>query len=405
MRSAVPFHIPFASGRTVVLTMILLLSTTLPALAQVTRCPPVCTREQGLQNRINDSANRFRPTLDSLAVDGGAQVTTTSSVTIEIWATKATHMKISERSDFQGAAWQPLQTRFQFPLSTTLGEKTIHVILANEMRGGLSRLSGAPGPTSVVARRVIEYWNPRINAVEVFTRDGSQRINASSSREVMVRLDLLGSATQYRVASAADDLSRVPWRSDFNGRDFDLQLAPEIGIQRFQVEARNGIAGGSNRVEFAINYVGSRVFFVGGWDAFQEARSQGWSSRLRGCQPEALANSPSENVSGEPSSAGYEGLSLARHGRGCDGSLFRGRSLAPGWTLETDIGTFTASGQTGFVPAARPGSDQIEMRIACPRPSTGAVRPENRYDPDGCHVVRLVLRGPANADWRDAFKR
>jgi len=391
--------------RSFMLIMVLLVGTALPTLAQVTRCPPVCTREQGLQNQINESANRFRPTLESLTIDGGAQMTTTSSVTIEIRATRATHMKISERSDFQGAAWQPLQTRFQFPLSTTLGEKTIYVILANEMREGFSRVIGAPGPTSAVARRVIEYWNPRINAVEVFTSDGSQRITSSPSREVLIRLDLLGSATQFRVAPAAEDLSRLPWRSDFNGRDFELWLAPEVGIQVFRVEARNGVAGGSNRVEFAVNYVGSRVFFVGGWDAFREARSQGWSSSLQGCQPEALANNPSENVPGEPSSAGYEGLSLARHGGGCDGHLFRGRSLAPGWTLETDLGTFTASGQTGFVPASRPGSNQIEMRIACPQPPGGNVRPENRFDPDGCHVVRLVLRGPANATWRDAFKR
>lgn len=385
------------------LGILMVLGMPVPSAGQATRCPPVCTREQGIQNRLNQSADRFRPNLQRLTIDGGAQVTTTSSVTIEIQATQATHMRISENPDFRGSTWQPFQARFQFPLSTTLGEKTIHVVLANQMNAG-NPVGDAPGPMTGVARRVIEYWNPKINSVEVFTRDGSQRISNSASREVLVRLDLLGTATQYRVASLAQDLGSMPWRSDINGRDFALQLADQVGVQRFRVEARNGAAGGSNRFDFNVNYVGSRVFFVSVWEAFQEARSQGWSSSLSGCQPEGLSNSPSETAPGESGSATYQGLSLARHGRGCSGRLFAGRALAPGWTLESDLGTFSAMGRTGFASNSRPGGNRIEMGVDCPA-AAGTVRPTSPYDPGGCHIIRLVLRGPANGNWRDAFKR
>lgn len=236
---------------------------------------------------------------------------------------------------------------------------------------------------------------PKIPSIPKITRVSlNNGASTTSTRDVTLYITA-ENASRYR-ASEFTSFYGATWKTLQTGQPFTLSSGN--GTKTVYVQVKNTSGQLSSVATDAIDLVlpapsATKEFKIGGWKAYTFAKYQGFSfSAIDAAPLSSCTISKSEGGNLLLKCAG----DLYLNGGTCDFVLFGNRQLAEGWTFKEYffLRKYTTGGDYSLVERPEVGGRSIRFKFH-------VWDEKGRYE---IHFMTLTLIGPADAEWRDAFR-
>jgi hypothetical protein len=329
------------------------------------------------------------PRVSNMRINNGAQYTSDRTVVLDhnVQGTP-TFYRAAESSNLNNLPWLPYVSSPTYTLSAGNGAKTVYMQLrngsANQPQGiNDSGVSGTKNDT-------ITLMNPRVISLTI--NNGQSSTNSYS---VTLNNTVEGAASHYR-ASQNPNFAGASWQPYTNVPSFTLTGAQGQKNIYFQVRAGNDL---SNVISDSINISFNTEYRIPGALAYDYARAHGFNFAAKGDPPSKLAScffSKNNDVLFMYTQhvASVPAVGAGPLGASCLFELFTGKTLNEGWRISgADI---YSSSNYSWNKSISSNTNDASFKIHVDK-SAGAM-----FSAD-TRLFELVLIGPKNANWEDAF--
>lgn len=225
---------------------------------------------------------------------------------------------------------------------------------------------------------------------------------AASTASTRVSLNMSVQGASFYRASENAVFTGATWQTWTVTAVPPFDLSPGNGTKTVYVQVKNTAGTISPTVSDSITLNAPppptrQDYTVTGVDAYNFSMPQGYKFSFRLEQPLNQLGFLGPEASGLDCYT--QGKPINAFGSRCDFVLFDGRELNPGWIIKSYHATFAsssssfASGRVDERPTAGGRAIRFKIHLWCERENW------SRFV-----LHHLVLEGPANADWREAFR-
>ncbi len=329
------------------------------------------------------------PRLSNLRINNGAQYTSDRTVVLDhnVQGTP-TFYRAAESPNLNNLPWLPYVASPTYTLSAGNGAKTVYMQLRN---GSADQPQGINGSgLSGIKNDTITLMNPRVLSLTI--NNGQSSTNSYS---VTLNNTIEGAASQYR-ASQNPNFAGASWQPYTNVPSFTLTGAQGQKNIYFQVRNGNDL---SNVISDSINISFNTEYRIPGVLAYDYARTHGFNFAAKADPPSNLASCffskkndvlfmYTQHVASAPA------VGAGPLGASCLFELFTGNTLNEGWRI-SDADVYSTYSYSWTKPVSTNTND-ASFKIHVDKMAGAMFSADLR-------LFELVLIGPQNADWEDAF--
>lgn len=329
------------------------------------------------------------PTLNTVTINNGAQYTSARTVILDhIAHGNPTFYRAGENSNLNNLQWLPYVPSPTYTLSAGNGNKTVYM----QVRTGSSNETGSSLQQSMsnVVSDSITLMNPRVLSLSL--NNGQSNTN---SYTITLNNNVEGSATQYR-ASQNQNFAGTNWQAYSTAPSFEL--SGNQGQKRIYFQVRNG-NDMSNVISDTIDIHFSTEYTVPAKAAYDYARTHGFDFVAKGDPPSDLASCTFGTFGDElrmytQNKVSVPGAGIGPLGASCLFELFTGDTLNTAWRVRS-VDVYAGFNFT-WRKRVTANSNDASFKVKVDKPAGELISRDLRFS-------EIILVGPDNANWEDAF--